>query len=273
MANINEKGIAENASDINIALEKMTETVHKLVFEPTTGEHRRIVGIPYYVRLEMRGKRKAYAWVSKDMVWWSKKGQFAYELCVATESMSRPAEELFLTLVHELVHLANQTDGIKDCADSSDRHNKLFKEACDDVGIACEDLGDKRGYATAHKITDCSVALQKAFKQYLEECKEELKLFNVCGGYDPSEMAINSMGQADGGNFLKAVEKAKAEREAAKAKKKKGNNAIKYQCPGCKASFRATSLLRVMCIPCNCEFIAQIKDNQTGEELPKAADK
>lgn len=95
------------------------------------------ITLPVFVTIQSRGKRRAYGWcyIVPNWVDGEDKG-IAYEINIAAETLGRPLEETYTTLVHEMIHLYNCQEGIKDTAARSDRHNKKFGATCDLIGLA-----------------------------------------------------------------------------------------------------------------------------------------
>lgn len=84
------------------------------------------------------GRRNAMGWHAANR--W-KKGEFSLtEINMCTEFLQRPIEDVLETLIHEMVHMSNKQDGIRDCNDQQ-RHNKKFMARCEVMGLTCEKMG------------------------------------------------------------------------------------------------------------------------------------
>ena len=66
-----------------------------------------------------------------------------YEINISAKYLDSEPTELLGVLLHEMVHLKNNMDGIKDC--NGKKHNKKFKVLAEKVGFTCE-KDDKVGY-------------------------------------------------------------------------------------------------------------------------------
>lgn len=71
-----------------------------------------------------------------------------HEVLLVAEHLTRPAEEVFTTLLHEAVHGIAATRDIKEC--SGKRHNKKFAALCMEVGMIPPEKPDKSlGFSAA----------------------------------------------------------------------------------------------------------------------------
>lgn len=76
---------------------------------------------------------KAYGWCTTYKAWETSDGEEYYEINMCAEYMRRSFEETCGTLLHEMAHLYNLINGIKDC--NKLYHNKKFKEAAEAHGL------------------------------------------------------------------------------------------------------------------------------------------
>src|SRR5512136_341014 len=77
------------------------------------------------VTVQTRGRKAALGWYAYTG-WGDGKGHNAAELNVSAEFTRRPAEEVLLTLVHEMVHQRAHEGEIKDTSRDGRYHNKTF---------------------------------------------------------------------------------------------------------------------------------------------------
>lgn len=194
------------------------------------------ITLPVLVTIQSRGKHNALGWVTTQKSWVNGKGEeFAYELNIAAETLARSTAEVFNTIVHEMCHLVNIQRGVHDCTNSQ-RHNKKFKEVCDKVGLYCEQMG-RYGWAATHEPEKNSDELKKVLAEYigsgdataLEMQRKDYALKITKGGSENGAGA-----DSDGGSDTK----------------KHKSNQIKYVCPHCGTSVRATKQVRIMCADC-----------------------
>lgn len=81
------------------------------------------------------GKGDAYGWCTNYEAWTNgEAGYFEINLCA--DLLDRSVEELCSTLFHEMVHLSNIMNEIKDC--NGKYHNGKFRDAAEKVGLTVE---------------------------------------------------------------------------------------------------------------------------------------
>lgn len=128
-------------------------------------------GSPIVVTIQSKGKKANcldWFWANR---WSTREGDFCHEISISAEFLGRSAEEIAETVIHEVVHLWNHIENIKDCSDSG-RHNKKFKEAAISVGLEVSDPSDSRGFA----YTKMNEELEEAVR---EELRPDVAAFNV----------------------------------------------------------------------------------------------
>lgn len=162
-------------------------------------------------------KVNALGWCTQYKVWRDRDGEEGYfEINICAEHLARPFAEVAGTMLHEMVHLYNLQNGVKDTSREGTYHNKKFKEAAESHGLMVENT-EKYGWAK----TDLT-----------EEAKAETE------------------------DFMNFIEKTSFEifREAESEKEKKGggkSSSRKYVCPCCGLIIRATKEVKVLCFECN----------------------
>ena len=84
-------------------------------------------------------KGGSYGWISINKDWSSKEGAWFREINLSAEYLNRPVELVITTLGHEMAHLHNIQQGIKDCSRKGNSyHNAHFKAAAEMVGLIVE---------------------------------------------------------------------------------------------------------------------------------------
>ena len=79
-----------------------------------------------------------------------------YEVMISGENLSRGAEAVIGTLLHEAAHALNLVRGIRD-VDSNSRHNKRFKATAEEAfGLEIKDLGNWLGWTDTYVPAECS---------------------------------------------------------------------------------------------------------------------
>lgn len=113
----------------------------------------------------------AYGWCTSWKAWKhsseNDEDDGYYEINICAEYLTRPFEEVAGTMLHEMVHLDNLCESVKDTSRSGTYHNKKFKEAAERHGLTVEEA-EKYGYAIT-KLSD--------------EAKEKLKKIG-CESFD-----------------------------------------------------------------------------------------
>lgn len=176
-------------------------------------------------------KERAMGWFTYYKPWHLKDTEVtACELMVATDYLDRGFEHVVNTLAHEMVHCYNYEHEIKDCARSGSRHNKKFKETAEQHGMVWNPPveGDEASQADYKKVGYARVSLR-------DDVKEEV--------YE----ALNPLKEA----LILYRDKRKKEDKTVKGGSSVGKaGVIKYQCPCCGSSVRATKEVRLMCADC-----------------------
>lgn len=89
--------------------------------------------------------KHAYGWITVAKGWTQGKTR-RHEINIASDSLNRPIEDVAGTLLHEMVHLCNMQNGIKDTTRGGCYHNKNFRDAAVAHHMECEIMGTY-GYA------------------------------------------------------------------------------------------------------------------------------
>ena len=170
------------------------------------------------IQPDTKANSLSYGWASSNR--WSNGKETIHELNITANSLKRPFNEIWVTLVHELIHIYAFCEG--DLSGATSRqgryHGKKFKELCDKFYLLTE-KNEAIGYITPHqKLTKEQQELLKDFKA---SCKVNLRdLFKY-------ERTMNF-----------------------KETKPKPSNTSKYVCPECGQSFTAKKGLSVVCGIC-----------------------
>ncbi len=160
----------------------------------------------------------AYGWCTSYKAWKSVGGSVDggfYEINICAEHLARSYEDVAGTMLHEMIHLYNLENGVKDCSRGGTYHNKRFKEAAENHGLVCE-LDSKYGWVN----TRLNAYSLNTVREYMETIgKTSFDLF----------------------------------RESAKDPKKPSGSSSsrKYTCPCCGLSVRATKEVRIKCFDCD----------------------
>lgn len=106
-------------------------------------------------------KQKAYGWCSVGHRWQDNEQNGYHEINISAEYINREIPEIAETMLHEMIHLWNQQNGIRDCSKQTGRHLKQFKDACDKFGLPVEK--DSKGDWCITKLNDELIQLINTF--------------------------------------------------------------------------------------------------------------
>ncbi len=172
------------------------------------------------ITLSPDSKKSSYGWCTSWKAWQEvandTKGY--YEINACPEYLNRPFEEICETLVHEMVHLLNIKNDVKDTSRSGKYHNKKFKETAEKYGLVVE----------KDKLYGWSItSLSEDTLDYIKSIKiKEFLLYR-----DSANKKINNISKS---------------------------SSRKYICPSCQTIIRATKNVRVACADCNMLFEEEV---------------
>lgn len=169
------------------------------------------------ILIQNRGNKKnVLGWCSTQEIWVNKTTQERrYEINIVAEYLNRSVYEVVSTLLHEMVHLYNLVNGIKDVSRGNVYHNKKFKEAAESHGLIIE-YNEKLGWSLS-RLNDNT----KSIVDSMDLNKEAFSLARM----DFSNLAA-------GGK----------------------SSTRKYVCPQCGAIIRTSKELKVICGECLVPF-------------------
>lgn len=167
---------------------------------------------------------KAYGHFSlRDDAWISKNGK-THEINIGAGTLARPIENVCATLLHEMCHYYDHTNGIQDCSRGNTYHNKRFKATAEAHGLI---VSHSERYGWSHT-----------------EPSEELLDFVLDNGLTDILINRNEFGGfAIGGTGTHSG-------TALPTLTKKPSSTRKYICPCCGASVRATRQVNIGCLDC-----------------------
>ena len=180
------------------------------------------------------GGRGAYGWCTVYEIWQAS-GEAYREINICAEYIDRPISEVAATMLHEMAHLYNLTNGIKDVSNNGYYHNKKYKETAEAHGLSINHH-DKYGW------TITTLAAETA-----EWLAQQPGMEDITASRRTS-LQIKTKADDDDGNDDGETTTIKGGRTTSK------NRSIKYVCPKCGAIIRATKLVNVICGDCNVAF-------------------
>lgn len=173
---------------------------------------------------------KAYGHVTVAKAW-QRGDTTRHELNIGAGTLNRDIVYVVCTLVHECVHLWNLQNGIQDCSRGGAYHNKRFKEAAE-----ARDLKISYDPRIGWSITEPTDALCEFI---LEQGWEDIQMNRMENSYTPrGRGAGDAAGKPTGTS-------------------NPNSHSIKYVCPCCRNSVRATKVVHIKCADCDMLMVAQ----------------
>lgn len=121
---------------------------------------------PPVITIQSKGRKNALGWFGQDR--WGNLDKSFHEINISAEHLNRDFLEVIETLIHELVHYVNHVRFIRgqndkpDCS-SSQYHNKIFKNTCEEIGLNCEKMG-RFGWASTSLTEELEARVDKFFR-------------------------------------------------------------------------------------------------------------
>lgn len=173
---------------------------------------------------------KAYGHVTVAKAW-QRGDTTRHELNIGAGTLNRDIVYVVCTLVHECVHLWNLQNGIQDCSRGGAYHNKRFKEVAE-----ARDLKISYDPRIGWSITEPTDALCEFI---LEQGWEDIQMNRMENSYTPrGRGAGDAAGKPTGTS-------------------NPNSHSIKYVCPCCRNSVRATKVVHIKCADCDMMMVAQ----------------
>ena len=179
------------------------------------------------------GGRGAYGWCSVYEIWQAS-GEAYREINICAEYIDRPISEVAATMLHEMAHLYNLVNGIKDVSNNGYYHNKKFKDTAEAHGLHIEHHATYGWTVTT--LTEGTaewLARQPGMQDIAASRKTLLQIKTKTDDNEDGEGTTTTI---------------KGRRQTSK------NRSIKYVCPQCGAIIRATREVNVVCGDCNVAF-------------------
>lgn len=176
---------------------------------------------------------RAYAhYVPFDI--WNGKEAGQREINIGSGTLDRPLENIFASLLHEMTHMYNDVIlNEQDTSGSSNAyHNSIFKREAEAHGLTVT-RSDRYGWSTTAPGDDL-------IEWLLEH--DEFKEIEICrngANFTPASTGIHTNSSGD----------------IPKVGTSTLSHTIKYQCPRCLNSCRATKKINIACLDCGVKMI------------------
>ncbi len=195
--------------------------------------HREIKTLPVLTVQTNGHYRNAMAWCSQRKIWLDhEKNEYHYEIAICSEYLFLPPEEICVNLLHEMVHLYANEQGIKTVSRGNTYHNQRFKEIAEEHGL-CIEYNNRIGWSITKPTPDTLDFLKKNI---------DYEVFILTRGeHSPRDDEISSRG-----------EEGEPKKDKEKSKKKSSR---KYVCPKCGTIVRATKEVNIKCADCDTVFV------------------
>jgi hypothetical protein len=203
---VNQSNKAQNLSTLTIALEK----AHAIIKEETNAPK-----VTILVTRNLKGRKGHFTHFTP---WTTKAGDAFNEMAFNLEHFTT-GEELLSTLLHEVAHSLNFSNGIKDTS-ANQYHNAKFKAQAEELGLKTDK--DKKGSTITTGLTELG----------LKRWKKALAILNEA-------LALTATG------------------EGSEKPKGRNTNLIKAECADCGNIIRLSQTVLdsgVMCMPCETQY-------------------
>jgi len=203
---VNQSNKAQNLSTLTIALEK----AHAIIKEETNAPK-----VTILVTRNLKGRKGHFTHFTP---WTTKAGDAFNEMAFNLEHFTT-GEELLCTLLHEVAHSLNFSNGIKDTS-ANQYHNAKFKAQAEELGLKTDK--DKKGSTITTGLTELG----------LKRWKKALAILNEA-------LALTATG------------------EGSEKPKGRNTNLIKAECADCGNIIRLSQTVLdsgVMCMPCETQY-------------------
>lgn len=89
---------------------------------------------------------KVNCWCESQPVWKKSDDILKYgEICFIADGLTRPLREICNDIAHQMVHIYNAQNGVKDFCRGGTYHNGSFKQTAEDLGFICGSSSKKKG--------------------------------------------------------------------------------------------------------------------------------
>ena len=177
---------------------------------------------------------RAYGHYSVAPIWTVNGEETKHEINIGAGTLDREIEYTVATLLHEMCHMYNDTVlKVQDCSRGGMYHNKEFKKTAESVGLIVT-KSDSFGFAHTAPSDELIEWILNVNLQEIKINRNEGHGIRVTGGKATGDGAT-----------------------ATTSGKSTNSHSIKYTCPVCGNSVRATKKVNIACVDCMQVMIAQ----------------
>lgn len=167
-----------NLSKAHIELDRLFDIFNKKYFDSSLQKPMIII--------QSTGKKPINGYCTAQQMWKNENGDGLYEMGISAEHLTRTVEDLCGTLIHEMVHLYNLSNGIKDVASNYIYHNKNFKLQAEKRGLII---------TKAPKVGWSVTSLQDETKEFISSLNVDQTVFSYYRVYYQKPKIINKYPQ------------------------------------------------------------------------------
>lgn len=125
----------------------------------------RIDNVPFKLVpvIQTKGRKaKCTGWYSADQ-WSTREGEDVHEITFCAEELNTDPVDIVAIAVHEVIHFWTNYLELKDMS-TGGRHNKVFKEYAEIMGLECAKPYDSYGYGYTTPTEELRKRIEKGFK-------------------------------------------------------------------------------------------------------------
>ena len=159
--------MSNNTNITGAVTDKLVEAFEFFNMELKTG-----LDNPVFTLIPNRGRQSYYGWYWQGR--WKDGKKTLPEINITADTLKRSVEDICETIIHEMVHYANNVANVVDC-NGNQYHNKHFKKRAEAFGLKVERVQNK-GYART-ALDERAANMVKKYKS--KYCKDDKNPFHV----------------------------------------------------------------------------------------------
>ena len=152
------------------------------------------------------------------------------EINIGAGTLSKPIENVVVTLLHEMVHYCNDLSSVKDCSRGNTYHNRKFKELAEACDLLVEHHPTYGWSITSPSDSLVEFCIDNDLRE-IRLCRNDVEISHVSGaGSHAGTFTFGGTGR-------------------------KPSSTRKYACPCCGMSVRATKAVNIACLDCDEQLV------------------